>query len=125
MHGCPKCDRDICRGSALDVILLLEIGSLTPALKHLMQQLLGHMCALLPAGLLLQRSAQRVMRSLRRWLAPTCAITSRLREDIVQNTKDQLCLSAKHNRPRSATAQLNALTKVGQQTPLQPHSTAR
>ena len=46
---------------SLDVILLLEICGLPPALQHLMQQLLSHVRALLPAGLLLQRRTQRVV----------------------------------------------------------------
>ena len=58
---------------SLHVILLLEVRSLAAALQHLMQQLFGHMRALLPAGLLLQRSAQRVVRRLGRGLAPACA----------------------------------------------------
>ena len=57
----------------LDVILLLQVGGLAPALEHLMQQLLGHVRALLPAGLLLQRCAQRLVRRLWRRLSPTCA----------------------------------------------------
>jgi len=50
---------------SLDVILQLDVCSLPTALQHLMQQLLGNMSTLLPAGLLLQRSAQSVMRCFR------------------------------------------------------------
>ena len=87
-----------------------------------MQQLLGHVCALLPAGLLLQRSAQRIMRSFWRWLTLTCAITTVLTNDIVQDTENQFCLSAKHTHPQSATEQTERSDKGGAADPLQPHS---
>ena len=58
---------------SLDVELLLEVGGLAAALEHLVQELLGHVGALLPAGLLLQRRAQRVVGRLRARQPPPCS----------------------------------------------------